>query len=367
MLTGTFAVTCPALASEVRASERLKVSQTVPEEASDPLRLWFAEQDRLLDDILVRLSRIENLVREIHQLIMQMPSGAATSGMAKVAPADPVTAPPPKPAATGILGFFDQWVSILAGIGLLLPGWMILQRHRKNRRKPAQQAASTTSPKTSLEEPKFLGRQNLRASSTSIPEISLGEPAFLLELEVADTPAPKVAAPPATSSTSRIQLGDAMEPSKGRADQALELADIMLSMGLGHGAAQTLTDQIRNEPKQALLHWLKLLEIYRNNGQQAEFEKSAEELRQHFNVQPEDWQVRPEAVRSIEDYPHITTRMCELWERSACLVYLQNLLADNRGGARSGFPQSVAEELLLLTAMLKARAIATEADTAIGS
>lgn len=141
----------------------------------------------------------------------------------------------------------------------------------------------------------------------------------------------------------------------------------MLSMGLGHGAAQTLTEQIRSEPKQALRYWLKLLEIYRQNGQQTEFEHAAEELRQHFNVQPEDWNARPEARRSLEDYPHIATRLTDLWGKPSCLTYLQNLLDDNRGGARSGFPQSVAEELLLLTAILKADGIVPEADAAIDS
>jgi len=373
LLTGTLVATSPALAAEGQVAERLKVSQTLPEDANDPLRKWFKEQDRLLDDILVRLSRIENLVREIHQLIIQLPSGpvanqpatavseplhvappAPSPAPAAAKPTPPVTIPilpPPKPAPAGIWGFFDEWGSTLAGIGLLLLVLMIGQRHRRNQKKPV--SSPLVAPP---------------ASAT--PEIHIEEPAFLLEPEVKAKPAAPVrpGPKPATAQpAASVQRAGAMEPSKGQADQALELADIMLSMGLGHGAAQTLTEQIRNEPKQALLHWLKLLEIYRQNGQQAEFEKSAEELRQHFNVQPEDWQVRPDTLRSIEDYPHIAARMCELWGRPACLVYLQNLLADNRGGARSGFPQSVAEELLLLTSMLRARGIAPEADAAIDS
>jgi hypothetical protein len=138
-----------------------------------------------------------------------------------------------------------------------------------------------------------------------------------------------------------------------QSDQALELAEIMLAMGLGSGAAQTLAEQIQNEPKQALRHWLKLLEIYRKNGQQEEFERSAEELRQHFNVQPEDWKAGAETYRGLESFPHIAKRLTELWRKPDCLVYMQNLLDDNRGGARAGFPQTVAEELLLLTGMLK--------------
>ena len=141
--------------------------------------------------------------------------------------------------------------------------------------------------------------------------------------------------------------------STSQSDQALELAEIMLSMGLGSGAAQTLAEQIHNEPKQALRHWLKLLDIYRKNGQQEEFERSAEELRQHFNVQPEDWKKPPDTYRGLESFPHIAQRLIDLWRKPDCLVYMQNLLDDNRDGARAGFPQTVAEELLILTGMLK--------------
>lgn len=381
--------TTPAVAAASAGDGSLKVNQTLPEEANDPLRLWFAAQDKLLDDILVRLSRIENLVREIHQLVAQLPSGTAATPttpppapVAAVAPvAPPATVvlpkpgmqlPPPKPAPTGIFGFFDEWGSILAGIGLLLLVLMIARRHRGNKVQPAQPAVSPVTPEITLEEPSFLHEPEV--ARTPAPAVAAKPVVPVTPVQPAPV-APAIPAPaPAvttqssvTAAASSIQRAGAMAPSKGQSDQALELADIMLSMGLGHGAAQTLTEQIHNEPKQALMHWLKLLEIYRQNGQQAEFEKSAEELRQHFNVQPEDWQVRPESLRSIEEYPHIAARICELWGRPACLVYLQNLLDDNRGGARSGFPQSVAEELLMLTSMLKARGIAPEADAVIGS
>lgn len=369
----------PALAAPENAgASKLTVSQTLPEEANDPLRLWFAEQDKLLDDILVRLARIENLVREIHELVTRLPAGltplpatpsAAAPAAAPAAPppaglpATPI-APPPKPLPTGIWGFFNEWGSMLASIGLLILVVMIGLRHRKNRKQPQQQVAVPEGLLVQPEEPAFLLEPEVAAKPPPPTPISPA-PSRPAAATPAAPPVSRISTTPTT--TPSIQRAGATEPSKGQADQALELAEIMLSMGLGHGAAQTLTEQIRNEPKQALLHWLKLLEIYRQNGQQAEFEKSAEELRQHFNVQPEDWQVRSETLRSIEDYPHIAARMCELWGRPACLVYLQNLLADNRGGARSGFPQAVAEELLLLTSMLRARGIAPEADAVIDS
>lgn len=303
-------VASPGAPTAPPVKERVAVSANAPTEASEPLWRWFREQDKLLDDILTRLARIEGLVGDIHRLVSQMPDrpvappsasspGTQPAIKPSVAPsvAPPAPAPArPKPVRPPLPDFEDeeeeadslisQWSMPLTGAALLV---LVLLWWRK--RRPA-------------------------------------------DAEVDTSPAD-------------------LEPVSEQADQALELAEIMLSMGLGHGAAQTLAEQIRNEPKQALRYWLRLLAIYRKNGQQEEFARSAEELRQHFNVKPEDWHEQPDALRSLEDYPHIATRLTELWGRPACLVYLHNLLADNRGGSRSGFPQSVAEELLLLATMLR--------------
>lgn len=283
------------------STEHLTVSRTAPPSADDPLALWFKEQDRLLDDILLRLARIELLVREIHRLVSQLPAATAVAHST--------------PAPTEEKAFdIASWLP-LAGVGGLL---ILLLLWRKKRRpaKPPSAATPTSADKMA-----------------AVP------------------PAPAVKrAPPALVAASAAHAFTAHDE---QADQALELAEIMLSMGLGHGAAQTLAEQIRNEPKQALRQWLKLLEIYRRNGQRDEFEQSAEALRQHFNVQPEDWHAAPEAHASLEDYPHIAAQLTKTWRKVGCLTYMQELLNDNRGGARAGFPQAVAEELLLLAAMLK--------------
>lgn len=283
-------------APDAPPASRLIVSAGV-DEADEPLRAWFKEQDRLLDDILVRLARIESLVAELHRLVQRLP----------VPQAAPTPAATPAPARADA-DLLPAWAAPLASGALLL---LLALRWLRNRRATKRTPAVTAPP---------------------------GRPAMPV--------APAALATPAASVISPTQQ-----------EQAIELAEIMLSMGLGHGAAQTLLEQIRQEPKQALRQWLKLLEIYRKNGQQEEFERSAEELRLHFNVQPADWQVRPNGLRSLEDYPHIAARLAELWGRPACLGYLRNLLADNRGGARAGFPQPVAEELLLLAGLLQARGL----------
>lgn len=287
---------CFAMTPHARAAPAS--GQDTPDEPIGE-RLWskLREQDRLLEEMLSRLTRIEALVTDLSRLIAQMPGAKAESRKA---------APPPLPeeekeSEAPLLPWF---ITLLALLSTALLAWR--QRQLARRLRPAQPAM----------------QEKVAAATAAVsPAIARSE-----------------------SPTTTPDTGD----------QALELAEIMLSMGLGHGAAQTLVEQIQRQPKQGLRHWLKLLEIYRRNGQQAEFERSAEELRRYFNVRPEDWRA-PTGSRgpSIEDFPHIVDRLVALWGKPQCRDYIEHLLLDNRGGTRTGFPQAVAEELLLLSGIAR--------------
>jgi len=139
-------------------------------------------------------------------------------------------------------------------------------------------------------------------------------------------------------------------------EPTLELAEIMLSMGLEQSAAQALVEFSEANPRQALYHWLKLLDIYRNSGHRKDFKETAEKLRQHFNIQAEDWtRTRDGTAPTLEDFPRIATHVQEAWAKpEECTAYLRHLLEDNREGSRAGFPQPVAEEILLLIEILNA-------------
>jgi pilus assembly protein FimV len=357
---GLLAVPFAARAEGNTAAGKVPLSQGASVITEDALHAWFKEQDKVLDEILVRLSRIESLVADIHQLLIRLPDyGQTTSApppvVALSAPAAqpaasapaPAFDPTPAPVAEAKPGFLDKWLPQLAGAGLLALLLFWWSRRRASRQMPAPDEFPE----------KNLGGDN--HASTLESHATEEQPAHVLvTAPVAAKPTadllPKVALPaPDTEATVRSAPAFTTPAPSSQSDQALELAEIMLAMGLGSGAAQTLAEQIQNEPKQALRHWLKLLEIYRKNGQQEEFERSAEELRQHFNVQPEDWKAGAETYRGLESFPHIAKRLTDLWRKPDCLIYMQNLLDDNRGGARAGFPQTVAEELLLLTGMLK--------------
>lgn len=169
------------------------------------------------------------------------------------------------------------------------------------------------------------------------PEVVAREDAKLRRLKI--TPPPE---PPA-------------EEKKSKVEPTLQLAEIMLSMGLEQGAAQALLEYTEANPRQAVYHWLKLLGIYRNKGLVKEFKETAEKLRQHFNIQAED-STAPGTVEmpTLEQFSRVAQHVQEIWQQpEECLAYLQHLLEDNREGARAGFPLAVAEELLWLIEILK--------------
>jgi hypothetical protein len=144
-------------------------------------------------------------------------------------------------------------------------------------------------------------------------------------------------------------------PLETNLETTLQLAEIMLSMGLEQGAAQALLEYADAQPRNAVYHLLKLLGIYRGRRLQKEFAETAEKLHKHFNIRAEEWG-KPAAGETpmLENFSRVSEHVQTIWSQPGeCIAYLRHLLEDNRDGARAGFPQSVAEEFLLLIKILK--------------
>ncbi|MDB5814637.1 MAG: hypothetical protein JWN23_1754 [Rhodocyclales bacterium] len=141
-------------------------------------------------------------------------------------------------------------------------------------------------------------------------------------------------------------------------NSAVELAEIMMSFGRVQGAAQTLADFIRANPKQAVKPWVKLLEVYKTANMRPEFEALTSQLNKTFNVKPVTWDefdVAMRAPESLEDIAHIAQMLCDTWGKRDCQAYLHMLLRDNRQGTRQGFPLAMVDEILLLLAILESQ------------
>lgn len=310
----------PAENVPLRASEHIdlhRLGQVSGEERAVLRVEWHAanaqiEEQQELQSMLAGLRRIETTLGEVNRLVRAIPPPGSRS---QTSPVDDEPPSEPRPV----------WQLLLAGLTAL--GFLVLWLMRRK-----QPAVATAAPSP--------------RGATPLPQSA--SPAALKTSPAA--PASSSGITPKISPLLDAHLGQA-----GGKDETLELAEIMLSLGLAQGAAQTLVEHISNNPRAALFHWLKLLDIYRSSGHRSDFKQAAEQLRQHFNIQAEDWTAAGQnSLPSIEDYPRVAAQVEELWQQPAeCAEYLLHLLNDNRGGTRIGFPQPVAEEILLLVKILR--------------
>lgn len=339
------------------------------------------EQQRLLSE---KIRLLDERIQELQKTAMpanpaNSPGPAATPAAAAIAPAVlPTTALPAAPAtgATSVSSptelpaasaarprptirktnsFWNDWgYELLFGALALAIGalWLLRSRARRSLPAPATQPISTEIPNEAS--PETASRWQLVGQSEN--------------LSVFDR------APIATAKD-----GGAAADSKAPPDEldemtaVLELAEIMVSFGRFTGAAQAIEEFIEKHPRSAVAPWLKLLEIYRQNGQREAFDALGIRLRQHFNVAPADWDHMDEnslapfspsdahaipieqllaRLPTLGQLPHIQAEISRTWATPACAAYIDRLLRDNRNGERRGFLLGTVRELLLISDVL---------------
>ena len=354
----------------LRRSEQIDLRRLgkVSEDERSVLRIEWrvgltgVDEARSVQDMVDNLRRIEQTMAAVSLLVRNMPTH------------QPVAAPVAAEPAPADDGGTRLMVANLAAAGLVALWWF---RRRKTAAAPARAAgarqgspagkASAASSAESQTSPFAQAMQGLKTAPRVEPRVPPGdvqaeavEPAakpvagdFSLEHADAESVAQEAARrpAPAVSAPARAASG----PPETGLEPTLQLAEIMLSMGLEQGAAQALVEYTEANPRHALYHWLKLLGIYRKRGLNREFAETAEQLRKNFNIQAEfsagtDTGEAP----TLEKFSRVAEHVQKIWAQpQECIDYLRHLLEDNRDGARAGFPQSVAEEIILLIEILK--------------
>lgn len=306
-----------------------------------------------LDEKIKRLEEYQAMLKE--KVARLDVSGAAPAAAPRQASAQVASPPPAAPApqeAPGLLTSLPDWAAPLAGLLAVLAGGAALIRLRRGRPGDGEPAIPTQTDTTGSS---GFGPEPL---STSMASQAAPPPA---QSSIAVNAVPEQA--PARQDHSDEWVEPTFAPAHpipfdetvDEHDSALELAEIMMSFGRTQGAAETLADYIRSNPRQAVKPWLKLLEVYHVAGMRAEFEALTRQLNKTFNVKMIGWsdfKVAHSTPESIEQMPHLVARLQELWGTQEAQVYIHQILRDNRNGTRQGFPLAVVEELLLMLAVL---------------
>ncbi|MCM8594896.1 FimV family protein [Accumulibacter sp.] len=311
-------------------------------------------------------------------------SGAPAVSAAPRAPA-PASRPVPPPADDEL-----SWL-LYGGLAVVLPLVLLVLFHR--RRVGEAPAAAPQAPFSVPDSPTTIAGRVRReavpfsagaAAERAAGAAAAGETPLRAAPSAPDSqrrPASPVAAPepsrvavpgPAEAPpTSAAPLAEPASPpvlnlpeaQPSGAAPALELAEIMLSFGRVGGAARTLEEFLAEQPQESLRPWIRLLEIYQENGMREEFEALTQRLNRNFNVEILRWDRDRESRQAaaepaemslvepttIEEIPRIRDQIVTLWGTAACSEYLEKLLRDNRDGGRRGFSLPIVEEILLLS------------------
>ncbi len=310
------------------------------------------------DSLNARIHAATDLLRSLRGVVESLsPSSArlplplhetAPAEKAPVAPALPQlqAAPAATPAAEAAMPWMLAAAAVLGGLTFFL-----FRRYRA--RQPAY-----------LQQDAFF-EANERIAEMPAPPTQEPEPPSATQASGADDGLRRNTVPAPEPELSR----PAFNPDREEMDHALDLAEVMLSYGRKSGAMQTLKDYLREHPTVSVRPWLRLLELHRQTGMREDFELAAEMVHRHFNVKVPGWDEGVSGVPlqsffeedegveilGLEQVPHIMARIQATWPFAECQQYLQNLLLDNRGGGRQGFPVSVVAEILLLEDILNDR------------
>lgn len=311
-------------------------------------------------EMLERLRRLEEIQTALHEQLQlaEAPltqlaasaSGTASGSMPSAVPEDRI---PEREVAPAAQHWPEWWKLAAAALAIALLLLLLMRRRESDSASVAGARAHRGAPST-----EWLSEVPTRAGEPTRREVPAQAetprpPAQTAALEwEADARRAGIAADEATAAPFLPQEDEVVEEH----ESAVELADIMVSFGRLRGAADTLAEFIRSNPKQALAPWLKLMDIYRAAGMKPEFDTLARQLNMTFNVKAVTWE-NFEASRKddggLESMPHILEKVLQLWGRRECQGYLETIVRDNRGGTRQGFGLSVIDDIVVLVAILE--------------
>lgn len=129
----------------------------------------------------------------------------------------------------------------------------------------------------------------------------------------------------------------------------LDHADVFLSHGRPSLAIQLLQNHLLDHPKQSITIWLFLLDLLIKENLKEAYEQTAIDCKAHFNVKISDFSmVEINSNKSLEDFPHLAEGLQSVWNTPAAVVFLNDLIYNNRLEPRTGLDKNLVEELLLL-------------------
>lgn len=143
-------------------------------------------------------------------------------------------------------------------------------------------------------------------------------------------------------------------PEKEEHVSIIDDADVFIEHGRPALAIQLLQNHLSDSPAESPAVWLKLLNLISHEGTEAEYDAAVVECNKHFNIKAAKFGSTSEKDdSSIEDYPHIITRLEGVWGSPYAVGFLNDLINNKRSQPREGLNQGAFEDLFFLKNIAK--------------
>ncbi|OGB07225.1 MAG: hypothetical protein A3E25_05180 [Burkholderiales bacterium RIFCSPHIGHO2_12_FULL_69_20] len=158
----------------------------------------------------------------------------------------------------------------------------------------------------------------------------------------------------ATASSRHFSLGTGVPPRPVSVEELLDLeqqVEFFLVLGQEQAAIDLLLSHVRGTGGTSALPYFKLLEIYRQLGDEEAYERTRERFNQRFNAFAPDWSGDLAGGRSLEDYAEVMARLQRAWAQPMrAVAELESLLL--RRADLEPFDLPAYREVLMLHALV---------------
>ena len=127
-------------------------------------------------------------------------------------------------------------------------------------------------------------------------------------------------------------------------------AEFWMSVNDPERAIEILEPQAELEHPESPVPWLYLLDLYRVVGNKDKYDPLRDRFVVFFNANVPEFEVDPATLpsRHLDDFEHLSRKICSMWNGNEILPFLESLLVDDRDGKRMGFELPVYRDILLL-------------------
>ena len=144
--------------------------------------------------------------------------------------------------------------------------------------------------------------------ATSLPDLMIAQPRRVAHAGPAAVDSP--------SKPHEFSLGTGVPPRPVSVEELLDLdqqVDFFIALGQEQSAVDLLLGHVRGTGGTNALPYIKLLEIYRVQGDEEAYERTRERFNQRFNAFAPDWGGDLASGRLLEDYPEVVQRLQRAW------------------------------------------------------